>query len=175
MRRDQLEHLIRAAGELLGEDRIVVIGSQAILASFPHGLPAPAVVSVEADLLPLDDPQGEKALEISRSIGEASRFQETHGIYADGVEPGTARLPAEWQTRLIPICNENTNGVTGLCLEAYDLCASKLLAGRHKDFAFCGALLAGGHLDPSILRARIPYTDASHNERERIAGFLNRY
>ncbi len=175
MRRDQLEHLIRAAGALLGEDRIVVIGSQAILATFPDGLPAPAVASVEADLLPLDDPDGEKALEISGNMGEASRFQETHGVYADGVEPGTARLPAEWEARLIPICNENTNGVTGFCLEAYDLCASKLLAGRHKDFVFCDALLAGGHLDPSIVRVRIPYTNASHDERRRIAGFLDRY
>jgi hypothetical protein len=175
VRRDQLEHLIRAAGAILNEDRIVVIGSQALLATFPNGLPEPAVASVEAALLPFDDPEGEKALEISGSMGEASRFQETHGIYADGVEPGTARLPAGWQARLVPICNENTNGVTGLCLEAYDLCASKLLAGRHKDFAFCDALLAGGHLDPSILRGRIPYTDASHDERERIAGFVDRY
>ncbi len=31
VRRDQLEHLIGAAGGVLGEDTVVVIGSQAIL------------------------------------------------------------------------------------------------------------------------------------------------
>ncbi len=35
MRRDQLEHLIRAAGSLLGDDTVIVIGSQAILATVP--------------------------------------------------------------------------------------------------------------------------------------------
>jgi hypothetical protein len=38
--------------------------------------------------------------------------------------------------RLIPISNENTRGVTGLCLEVHDLCASKLIAGREKDLEF---------------------------------------
>ncbi len=35
MTRQQLEHLIRAAAVLCGEDEIVVIGSQAILGQFP--------------------------------------------------------------------------------------------------------------------------------------------
>ena len=34
VRRDQLEHLIRAAGAILDESEVIVIGSQAILASF---------------------------------------------------------------------------------------------------------------------------------------------
>jgi hypothetical protein len=36
MRRDELEHLIRAAGSLTGTDNIVVIGSQSILGSVPR-------------------------------------------------------------------------------------------------------------------------------------------
>ena len=34
MRRDQLEHLIRAAGAIVQSDDVVVIGSQAILGSY---------------------------------------------------------------------------------------------------------------------------------------------
>jgi hypothetical protein len=45
MRIEQLEHLIRAAGDIIGDDRIIVIGSQAILASYPDGLPPPAIAS----------------------------------------------------------------------------------------------------------------------------------
>lgn len=35
MRREQLEHLIRAAATIADDDEIVVIGSQAILGAFP--------------------------------------------------------------------------------------------------------------------------------------------
>lgn len=51
MRREQLEHLIRAAGRLLEEDTIVVIGSQAILASVPEPDDGLLTRSMEADLL----------------------------------------------------------------------------------------------------------------------------
>ncbi len=61
MRRDQLEHLIRAAGHALGVDEVIVIGSQAVLASVPFGLPVEAVRSIEADILPIDDPDEAKA------------------------------------------------------------------------------------------------------------------
>jgi hypothetical protein len=36
VRRDELEHVIAAAAEVSGEREIVVIGSQAILGSFPN-------------------------------------------------------------------------------------------------------------------------------------------
>jgi hypothetical protein len=39
MRLEQLEHLIRSAGRIIGDDRLIVIGSQAILATYPDGLP----------------------------------------------------------------------------------------------------------------------------------------
>ena len=55
MKREQLEHLIRAVGQSIGDDAVIVIGSQAILGSYPEGLPAPAIASLESDSLPLDD------------------------------------------------------------------------------------------------------------------------
>lgn len=44
MNRAQLEHVIRAAATIAGDDEIVVIGSQAILGQFPDA-PAELVVS----------------------------------------------------------------------------------------------------------------------------------
>jgi len=173
--REQLEHLIRAAGAVLGEDTVIVLGSQAILASFPNGLPGPAVISLEADLLPLDDPDESKADRIAGDLGEGSSFQEQHGIYADGVGEHTARLPADWRERLVPLENENTNGVTALCLEPHDLVTSKLLANRPKDLHYCRALLDAGYVLARTLRERIPYTDATDAERARIADFLHTY
>ena len=138
-----------------------MIGSQAILASYPDGLPAPAVISLESDILPLDDPDEAKADRITGDLGEGSTFQEQYGIYADGVGPHTARLAIGWRDRLVPLANENTNGVTALCLEPHDLVISKLLANRAKDLHYSRALLGAGYVKAATLRERIPYTDAT--------------
>ena len=138
MKRPDLEHIIRAAGSITDARQIVVIGSQAILASFPNA-PSELTVSEEADTYPMESP--EKADLIDGSIGEKSPFHDTFGYYAHGVAPGTAVLPANWKTRLVTVQNENTRGVTGLCLSPVDLAVSKLAAGREKDMVFVSAML----------------------------------
>ena len=53
MRRDQLEHAIRTACQIIGRDAVVVVGSQSILGSFTEDeLPAEATMSAEIDILP---------------------------------------------------------------------------------------------------------------------------
>src|SRR5438067_8446026 len=88
MQRVQLEHLIRAAGDVLGETTVIIIGSQAILASVAQPPPA-AARSIEGDILPVDDPDQAKADRIDARIGEASPFPEEFGVYAQGVSMGT--------------------------------------------------------------------------------------
>lgn len=138
MRRHELEHILRAAGSIAGVRSFYVVGSQAILASTA----TPSVIldqSVEADIWPADDP--EKADLIDGTIGEMSPFHDTFGYYAHGVGPETAVLPAGWKSRVVALCNENTNGVTGLCLHPVDLAIAKLAAGRDKDLAFVSEML----------------------------------
>jgi hypothetical protein len=130
MKRSDLEHIIRAAGDVLQEDRVIIVGSQAILASFPESsLPTEAARSLAADILPIDDADGAKADLIDGALGELSRFDETFGIHADGVSESTSILPDGWRDRLVIYSNSNTGGVTGLCLERHDLCVAKLAAG----------------------------------------------
>ena len=138
MKRTDLEHIIRAAGSIADSQQLVVIGSQAILGSFPDA-PAELTASQEADTYPLEAP--EKADLIDGSIGEKSPFHETFGYYAHGVGPETAVLPRSWRSRLVPVRNENTRGVTGLCLSPADLAVSKLAAGREKDLQFVSGML----------------------------------
>ena len=126
MTRTQLEHIIRAASAITGEADLVIVGSQAILASFPDA-PASLLVSREADIYPLHNP--EAADLIDGSIGELSPFDETFGYYAHGVGPNTAILPQGWQQRLVTLQNQNTGQGRGLCLEPHDLAASKLKEG----------------------------------------------
>lgn len=156
MRRDQLEHLIRAAGVLIGDDTVIVIGSEELTRS------------MEADLLPLDDPLEEKADLIDGVLGAGSMFDDTHGIHADGVSIGTPVLPAGWRERLVEISNVNTNGIRGLCLEAHDLVVSKLAAARPKDLEFCDAAARGGLVDAAVVADRIRSTDLSPAVRARL-------
>lgn len=155
MKRADLEHILRASKGTTGETEFVVIGSQCILGRHPD---APRVLrqSMEADLYPRFKP--ELAPLIEGSLGRYSQFDLTFGYYADGVGPDTAKLPADWEERLIPICNENTGGATGWCLEPHDLAYSKLAARREKDLAFVAAMLEHHLAKPARLKTLIEST-----------------
>jgi hypothetical protein len=174
VRREDLEHIIRAAGDVLQESEVIIVGSQAILGAPYEGLPKDVMLSVEVDVMATHDPDGSKALRLNGAIGELTRFDETYGYYAEGVEDGLCRFPEGWRERLIPVESPATNGVTGLCAEPHDLCASKLLAGRDKDLKYVASLLRSGHIKVGVLIERIQSTDATANEFERIIGFLER-
>jgi hypothetical protein len=152
MTREQLEHLLRAAADIVDDDTIVVIGSQAILGQFPD-VPSSMRASTEADLWPLHHPQ--RADLIEGSIGELSPFHQTFGYYAQGVGEETARLPQGWKDRLVVIQNENTRGVRGLCLEIHDLLVAKAIAGRSKDLDFLAEAAAHHLADAEILLDRL--------------------
>lgn len=166
MKREQLEHLIRAAGEVSGSRRLIVLGSQAILAQHPHDAPPRATLSREADLIPIDALEATDA--ISGVLGELSAFDATYGYHADGVDLHTAVLPAGWEDRLIPIENENTNGHVGLCLELHDLLLSKYFAGRDKDHEFCKAVAMAGLASAQVLNERVDLMAIDGRDRERI-------
>lgn len=165
MTRSELEHIIRAAGAVAIETRLIIIGSQAILAQFPDAPPS-LRQSMEADVIVVDHP--EKWNLIDGTIGEGSPFHETFGYYADGVEETTARLPDGWRDRLVPIRNENTHGVTGLCLEIHDLIISKYLAGREKDLAFAREAAKHGLANMETLLERFSRTVVTDQERKLI-------
>src|SRR5580700_4029955 len=113
MTRQQLEHIIRAAGSITDEKVILVLGSQSILGS--SEIPSEILLqSIEADVFPLKAP-GKMEL-INGSIGEITQFHKTFGYYAHSIPPDSCALPQGWEKRLISINNENTNGITGLCL-----------------------------------------------------------
>lgn len=143
---------------MLGNDTIIVIGSQAILASLPDPELGALTRSMEADLLPLDDHDESKADLIDAVLGAGSMFDDTYGIHADGVSAMTPVLPTGWEDRLIDVCNANTNGVHGLCLEPHDLVISKLAAGRRKDHEFCAAAVRAGLIDVQTLQMRLDDT-----------------
>lgn len=171
MKRADLEHLLRAAADIADDTDIIVIGSQAILASFPDA-PEELVISVEADVYPKNRP--DRADLIDGSIGEGSPFHALYGYYAHGVDETTAVLPRGWQDRLVPIRNENTRGSTGWCLEPHDLVVAKALAGRDKDRRFLEAAARHGLVERDVLVARLVETAVGEELRALVVARINR-
>jgi hypothetical protein len=158
--REQLEHALRAAADITGDYRILVIGSQSILGSFDESqLPPEATVSREIDIGFFDDPRGKKADDVEGAIGEDSDFDRTFEFFVDGVDLDTATLPNGWWNRLVEVQGPGTNRAVGQCLEPHDCVASKLAAGREKDYVFAAALLDAGLVHADVLIERIPTMD----------------
>lgn len=169
MKRAELEHIIRACADIAADDEIIVVGSQAILGQFPHA-PADLLVSVEADVYPKNHP--ERWDLIDGSIGELSPFHQTFGYYAQGVQPGTAILPAGWEQRLVVLSNANTRGAKGLCLEVHDLAVSKYVASRPKDRDYLASAIRHGLLDQRTLTDRLAATEVDDERRALITAFM---
>jgi hypothetical protein len=172
MRRDQLEHAIRAACQIIERDEVIVVGSQAILGTFDENqLPAKATMSLEVDILPISDDEDETAAmadQLEGAAGEFSIFEETHGFSIDGVDLNTAKLPKGWRDRLTKVQNANTAApggspqFTGWCLEPHDLCAAKLCALREKDINFVSALLGAELVDAGTIAKRLATVPDQH-------------
>lgn len=166
MKREALEHLIRASADLTGDDDIVVVGSQAIHGSHTDP-PASLLLSVEADVFPRKLP--ERADVIDGAIGEGSPFHATFEYYAHGVGPETAKAPEGWEQRLVALKTRNTRGATGWCLEAHDLVLAKCVAGRAKDWAFAAEALRHGIVGLEVLAVRLPDLPVGQGVRDAMA------
>lgn len=175
MRRDQLEHAIRTACQIINSDEVIVVGSQAILGTYAEDdLPLRATMSLEVDVLPIasdNDETARMADLIEGVAGEFSPFEELHGFSIDGVDLTTSVLPDGWRDRLVRVQNANTAApgldkpFIGWCLDKEDLCVAKLCAHREKDTNFVAALLGASLVDPGVIEARIPTVHADHQDR----------
>lgn len=174
MRRQDLEHVLRASADITGERDIIVLGSQAILGSADYErLPPELTRSIEVDIAFPSDEDGSRADRVDGAIGELSRFHETYGYYPHGVGIETAVLPPGWEDRLVVLDTAGTGGARGLCLEPHDLAASKLAAWREKDRDYVGALLAAGLISRRRLISRVrSLTGLSDRTRRAILDWL---
>lgn len=80
MERSDLEHIIRAAADILSVDELVIVGSQSILGRYPNA-PSPLKMSMEADVYPLSDPDPDQTEIKLAGLGEMSYFFKTFGIW----------------------------------------------------------------------------------------------
>ena len=164
MRRDQLEHAIRTACQIIEQPEVIVVGSQTILGTYDESeLPKAATMSIEVDILPIADSNEETArlVDLIEGVaGEFSPFEQLHGFSIDGVDLETAVLPDGWRGRLVKVQNANTAAptggplFTGWCLDKEDLCVAKLIALREKDRSFVAALLEAKLVNADLIATR---------------------
>lgn len=152
MRLRSLRHLVRAAGGLGQSEKIYVLGSSSLLASFAElgENDGPLTTTLDADLL-LDPISKQIAGLVSKAIGENTAFHSEMGYHADIVHPDiTQTLPPGWEKRLVAL--EDFTNV--FCLDPCDLAAVKIVVGRKKDLALVRNLLELGKITANALRER---------------------
>lgn len=164
MKKQQLDHVLRAAGRITGQNEFLIIGSQSLHGKFPD-LPDEIVRSAEVDLIVREDIDRTEWL---NAIGQDSPFHESYGYYADPVDETTATLPKGWKRRLVRLSPGDTEGVTGLCLDPHDLAIAKYVARRDKDLAFTRQLAERGIVSRRRLLALLKDTVVEDGVRRRI-------
>ena len=143
------EDLLRAARSVathFSADRVIIVGSQAILLTWPD---APVVMKItpEIDIYPENNrdweqrnPGFEASVEISVLFGEMSQFHQRFGFYLDGVDENTARMPPDWlghaETMEIDVYGR---AVIIVCPSIEDVIVSKLHRLVEKDITFIKA------------------------------------
>jgi len=164
MKKQQVDHALRAAGKNTGEKQFIIIGSQALHGKHPD-VADEIVTSFEVDLIATKNTDRTAWLNV---IGIESPFHETFGYYVDPVDAKTAILPKGWKGRLVNLPPGDTGGVKGWCLEPNDLAIAKYAASREKDLIFTRELARRGITAEDRLLALLDQTPVDEALRDRI-------
>jgi hypothetical protein len=165
---EDLERTVRAIATEFKTDKVFIIGSQAILLSWPDA-PTLMRASPEIDVFPENaklweieekqkhpDEFPEASEHIDALFGMGSQFHRTHGFYIDGVDEYTARLPAGWQMRaVVQRIDVGGRNVTAVAPCAEDLIISKLARLDDKDKSFIEAYHSVRPLDVNTIEEGI--------------------
>lgn len=164
--RDDLLRAARSVAEHFSTERVIIVGSQAILLTWPD---APVVMKItpEIDIYPennreweLRNPGFEASEEISVLFGEMSQFHERFGFYLDGVDENTARMPPDWldhaETMEIDVYGRT---VIVVCLSIEDVIVSKLHRLVEKDMTLIKACAEVRPMDRIRILERFRATD----------------
>jgi hypothetical protein len=171
MRLSALKHLIGAVQGIAASRRIRVLGSSALLASFPDlgEASGPLERTFDADLLiePCDE---QLAAVLHEALGDGSLFAQRTGYHADILRLEIVEtLSPGWESRLVTI--DPAKDVAALAPE--DLLVVKLRTGRPKDLALCHDLLERGLVKADALRSRLRATPLDEREIVSVYRRLN--
>src|ERR1700745_2996157 len=170
MKKQQVDHVLRAAGRSTGEKQFVIIGSQSLHGTYPD-VPDEILTSFEVDLIVSKHADRTEWLNV---VGVDSPFHETFGYYADPVDVSTATLPRGWKGRLVNLPPGETEGVQGLGLGPHDLAIAQYAAAREKDLIFARELARRGIVSEERLLTLLDQTRIDQQLRSRIRDQITR-
>ena len=144
-----LKLALAAAADAYKRRRFVVVGSAAILATFPDA-PSFLRLSADIDMFPIRKLDTTDFQLGDEQVGQASAFEVEHDFYIERLGDWTMlSQPKGWFERCVKYSTEGKiDGkdvmVDGYALQPLDLAYNKLEAGRDKDLNFVGGLIAEG-------------------------------
>jgi hypothetical protein len=182
---EDLQRVVRALAREFKTDTVFIIGSQAILMSWPD---APGIMrgSPEIDAYPAnarmweineeangDGIPREASEHIDGLFGESSAFHHAHGFYIDGTDENTAKLPEGWNARAI-VRRIEVDGrmVRAVAPAPEDLIVSKMARLDDKDKAFVEAYHNARPLDIALIEQRIAATDLDRAVAARALAYV---
>lgn len=177
---DELKRAVRSIARHFATDTVYLIGSQAILASWPDA-PLAARLSQEIDAYPGNadewrrrNNEMEASEEINALFGFGSSFHVAFGFYIDGVDERTAALPAGWKARAVRMAIEDGDRTIAAVAPALgDLIAAKLIRLDGKDKDFVRACHEARPLDIAAIQRLIDSVPVDKATRTAATRFLN--
>ena len=153
MNREEFDNLVWLIGQVTEIPEFGIIGSNAIHGHLPpERITGPLAVSADLDAL-LD--RIRKWDSVLRQLGPLSAYAREKRVWVDIVSEHTARYPAGWRERQVPIRVPIEPSPVVWCPDLTDIAAAKMGAFRSQDKAFVFELLRIGELDPDLLIERI--------------------
>jgi len=151
--REEFDNLVWLIGQVTEIPEFGIIGSNAIHGHLsPQKITGPLAVSADLDAL-LD--RIRKWDSVLRQLGPLSAYAREKRVWVDIVSEHTARYPAGWRERQVPIRVPIEPSPVVWCPDLTDIAAAKMGAFRSQDKAFVSELLRIGGLDPDLLIERI--------------------
>ncbi len=170
MQHHQLEHLVRAAAAMTNTNALLIVGTQSLLISCPA---APEILMghAQADFITPDNQT--LALIIEHDIGPASRFNLQFNYCARGLGFVNVVLPEGWEARQIAFPVQGAPDLQVHCLSALDTAASKLAAGRVKDYRFVSAMIHYGLINAIDLHAHVPLLPVPQEQKDTLLAWAH--
>ena len=164
------DRLIVAFAELVGAQRVLVVGSQAVHAFYPDPPVMIVVASREIHVVPLPFEDFERWYYYAHErMGADSQFDEENGIYVDMLREHAAKLPVGWELRVREkeLRSEHKGVITVVYPDLYDVAAAKLIANRPQGEAFLRGLRRLGEIDRDVLEAHIALVELPSSKKQR--------
>ncbi len=141
-----LKVALRAAASAYKRKRFVIVGSAALLATYPDA-PSFLRLSADIDMFPIRKLDTTDYQSGDEEVGQASAFEVEHEFYIERLGDWTMlSQPEGWFERCVKYStigeiDGDQVSVDGYCLQPLDLAYNKLEAGRDKDLNFVAGLL----------------------------------